>query len=148
MGSLSSAPYHGWVKEQRFGESGHLFQTTHEEGQSWVLNTVLFANLCIFQPPPGNTKQLSGALGQGGSSHSGRTGVRVLLPVAASVWFSHASPSARAWHLWELVQSITPPATVIALLLLLSASTPTATVSMLSTLHIHTHTCTSRIPSD
>lgn len=88
LGSLSSVPHYGWVEEQRHG---HLFQITQEERQSRGLNTSLSAKLWIFQPPPGNPRQLcmTEALGQRGNSHAGRAAVRVLLPAPTSVWFSH-----------------------------------------------------------
>lgn len=108
----------------------------------------LSAKLCIFQPLSGNTRQLpslSGALGQGGNSHAGRTGLRVLLPTTMSVWFSHCLSQCQGLaplgtgseHSTSSGNSFT----------IIFASTPTATVSMLSTLHTHTHTSTLHTPS-
>lgn len=107
----------------------------------------LSAKLCIFQPLSGNTRQppaLSGALGQGGNSHAGRTRVRILLPSTISVWFSHCLSQC---------QGLAPLGTGSehntsnSSFTVTSASTPSAAVSMLSTLHTHTHTSTLHTPS-
>ena len=95
----------------------------------------LSAKLCIFQPLSDNTRQLpalSGALGQGGNSHAGRTGLRELLPSTSSVWFSHCLSQC---------QGLAPLGTGSEhntsnnSFTITSASTPSAAVSMLSTLH-------------
>ena len=108
----------------------------------------LSAKLCIFHPLSGNTRQLpalAGALGQGGNSHVGRAGLRVLLPTPCQFGFLIASPSARAWHLWELVQSTTLVIVIALLLLLLLLQL--LQFLWLSTLHTHTHTSTLHTPS-